>query len=43
MLSVIALRLPGTKLEWNTEATQFTDCPEANQHVAPLYREGWAL
>jgi hypothetical protein len=43
MLGVIALKLPGTKLEWDAQATQFTNCPEANQHINPPYREGWTL
>lgn len=43
MLGVIALKLPGTKLEWDTEKMQFTNCSEANQHVNPPYREGWTL
>jgi hypothetical protein len=43
MLGVIAINFPGTKLEWDTQNTQFPNCPEANQHVNPPYREGWSL
>ncbi len=43
MLGVIAIKLPGTELQWDTEKMQFANCPEANQHVNPPHREGWAL
>ena len=43
MLGVIAIKLPGTKLEWDAEKMRFTNCPEANQYVNPPYREGWTL
>jgi predicted dehydrogenase len=43
MLGVIALKLPGTKLEWDSENTRFTNCDEANQHINPPYRNGWTL
>ena len=43
MLGVIALKLPGTKLEWDAAATRFTNCDEANQYVNPPYRQGWTL
>jgi predicted dehydrogenase len=43
MLGVIALKLPGTKLEWDSENTRFTNCEEANQHINPPYRKGWTL
>jgi hypothetical protein len=43
MLGVIAIKLPGAKLAWDTQTTQFTNCPEANQHVNPPYRDGWTL
>ncbi|MFH1264883.1 MAG: Gfo/Idh/MocA family oxidoreductase [Planctomycetota bacterium] len=43
MLGVIALKLPGVKLQWDAQNMQFTNSPEANQHVAPPYREGWTL
>jgi predicted dehydrogenase len=43
MLGVIALKMPGTKLEWDAQAVKFTNCPEANQFVDPPYRKGWTL
>lgn len=43
MLGVIAIKFPGTKLEWDAQNAQFTNCPEANQHINPPYREGWTL
>jgi predicted dehydrogenase len=43
MLGVIAIKLAGTKLQWDTGAMRFTNCPEANQHVNPPYRTGWKL
>jgi len=43
MLGVIAIKFPGVKLQWDAEAMKFTNCPEANQHVHPPYREGWSL
>ena len=43
MLGVIAIKLPGVKLEWDAANTRFTNCPEANQHINPPYRAGWAL
>ena len=43
MLGVIAIKLPGTKLEWDAKNMQFTNCPEANEFVNPPYRDGWTL
>jgi hypothetical protein len=43
MLGVIAIKLPGVKLEWDAAQTRFTNCPEANAFVNPPYREGWKL
>jgi predicted dehydrogenase len=43
MLGVVALKLPGTKLEWDAANMRFTNSDEANQHVNPPYRQGWTL
>ncbi len=43
LLGVIAIKLLGTKLEWNAEQMKFTNCDEANQHLDPPYRSGWSL
>ena len=43
MLGVIAIKLPGTKLQWDARRQRFTNCPEANQFINPPYRAGWKL
>jgi hypothetical protein len=43
LLGVIALKLPGTKLEWDAQGMRFTNCTEANQFIHPAYRAGWKL
>jgi predicted dehydrogenase len=43
MLGVIAIKLAGTKLQWDARRQRFTNCPEANQFVNPPYRAGWKL
>ncbi|MCL5279510.1 MAG: Gfo/Idh/MocA family oxidoreductase [Planctomycetes bacterium] len=43
MLGVIALKLPGTKLQWDGAAARFTNSDAANQHLNPPYRKGWNL
>jgi predicted dehydrogenase len=43
MLGVIALKLPGTKLEWDAKKARFKDNREANQFINPPYRKGWKL
>lgn len=43
MLGVIAIKLAGTKLEWDAPNMRFTNSAEANQFVNPPYRSGWSL
>ena len=43
MLGVIAIKMAGTKLEWDAANLRFPNCSEANQHVNPAYRAGWSL
>jgi len=43
MLGVIALKMPGVKLEWDAAKMKFTNCADANQWVNPPYCEGWTL
>ena len=43
MLGVIAIKMAGTKLEWDAENMKFTNSSEANQFVNPPYRSGWTL
>jgi hypothetical protein len=38
----IALHVPG-KLEWDTKNLRFTNSPEANRFVKPLFRKGAEL
>ena len=42
-LGIIAMRMLGRKLEWNSENMRFTNCDEANQYINPPYRKGWTL
>jgi hypothetical protein len=43
MVGVIALKMPGTKLDWDSANMRFTNCEEANQFLNPPYRQGWTL
>ncbi len=43
MLGVIAIKLTGTKLEWDTKAVRFKNSREANEFLNPPYRKGWSL
>ncbi|MCY2952564.1 MAG: Gfo/Idh/MocA family oxidoreductase [Planctomycetota bacterium] len=43
LLGVIAIKMLGTKLQWDAQRMQFTNCPEANQFIDPPYRTGWSL
>ncbi|MBE3069013.1 MAG: gfo/Idh/MocA family oxidoreductase, partial [Planctomycetes bacterium] len=43
LVGVVALKMLGQKLEWDAPKMQFTNCPEANQHLNPAYRAGWTL
>jgi hypothetical protein len=43
MLGVIAIKLAGTKLEWDAEKMRFSNCEDANAFVHPPYRQGWSL
>ena len=42
-LGIIATRMLGQKLEWDSENMRFTNCSEANQFINPPYRERWTL
>ncbi len=41
-LIAIAYRVPG-KLEWDSKTQRFTNSPEANKYVKPVFRKGWEL
>ncbi len=43
LLGVIAIKMAGTKLEWDAKRTRFKNCNEANQYINPPYRTGWKL
>jgi predicted dehydrogenase len=43
LLSIIAMRFPGTKLLWDGPNAKFTNNDDANKFVDPPYREGWKL
>jgi hypothetical protein len=44
LLGVIAIKMLGTKLEWDAQQARFSNCPEANGLVdSPPYRRGWSL
>jgi predicted dehydrogenase len=43
MLGVIAIKLHGTKLEWDAQSATFKNCSEANAFLNPPYRAGWKL
>jgi len=42
LLGNIAKRF-GTKLQWEPEAMQFTNRPDADAYVRRTYRDGWSL
>jgi len=41
-LVAIALHVSG-KLEWDSQNLRFTNSPEANRFVKPVFRRGWEL
>ena len=43
LVGVIAIRLPGEKLQWNGAEMKFTNNDRANELIHPAYREGWSL
>ena len=43
LLGVIAIKLSGQTLEWDSERFEFRNNPEANAHLQTPYREGWTL
>ncbi len=43
LLGVIAIKLAGTKLEWDSAGMQFTNNSEANKLINLPYRAGWSL
>src|SRR5262245_40747145 len=43
LLGVLALRAPGTRIEWDSANFKVTNVPELNQHLHVEYRKGWTL
>jgi predicted dehydrogenase len=43
LLGVLAMRSPGTRLEWDSEKLSVKNAPELNQYVHAEYRQGWTL
>ena len=42
LLGTVAFRV-GKKLTWDPKAMKAANCPEADPHIRPEYREGWTL
>ncbi len=43
LLGVLALRAPGTRLEWDSEKLMAANAPELNEFIHTEYRKGWSL
>jgi predicted dehydrogenase len=43
LLGVIASRVPGQRLKWDSKALRFTNSDRANQYVRQDYRAGWEI
>ena len=43
LLGVIAIRIPGTKLQWDGQTMRFTNCEEANKLLDRPRRAGYEL
>lgn len=43
LLGVLALRAPGTRIEWDSENLKVKNAPELNSFVQLEYRKGWTL
>jgi len=43
LVGIIAMRMLGKKLEWDSGKMRFTNSDEANQFLNPPYRTGWTL
>jgi predicted dehydrogenase len=43
LLGGVASRFPHTTLDWDAQALQFTNVPEATQYLRRSYRKGWEV
>jgi len=41
LMGTVINRFPKEKLAWDAKACRFTNKPEANEHLARTYRDGW--
>lgn len=41
LLGTVAIRVPGTRLDWNAEKMEFPNFPEAEKYLRRDYRKGW--
>ena len=41
LLGTVAIREPGTRLEWNSDKMKFPNFPEAEKYLRRNYRRGW--
>jgi predicted dehydrogenase len=43
LVGIIAMKMLGKKLEWDSKNARFTNCDEANPFLNPPLRKGWTL
>jgi hypothetical protein len=43
LLGVLSLRVPGTRLEWDSANLKVKNVPDLNEHTHVKYRQGWTL
>jgi predicted dehydrogenase len=43
LLGVLSMRMPGVRIQWDSENQKVTSFPDLNQYVHIQYREGWTL
>lgn len=43
LLGTVAIRMTGTKLQYDEAAMKFTNCEAANKWLSPQFRSGWSL
>lgn len=43
LLGTVAIRVPGTTLQWDSGHMRITNHTEANQYIQREYRDGWAV
>jgi hypothetical protein len=41
LLGTVAIRVPGQKLDWNSEGMVFSKHADANRLLKRTYRDGW--